>query len=786
MRAKEFINLMEYINKDVMSLGFSDEQSVLDNKFIIKAETISGSGPDFAGIPLPKFKMLAIEVVDAQNPEKVVATAKFKMHGALWWKNLQAKMINVVPDYRRQGIATAVYQYVSKLGNTIKPSNIQLTPGQEMWKGFNRKHSLGEQGVEEDQLDEKWSEKYKKSINCNNPRGFSQRAHCQGRQKKSKSEGVAESFDQPYPMSWEKGDFGDVDALAKLDDGTNLHVMFNLADRSENDWGVEFYRGNSQSVTGQGDAQRVFATVLAAIGRFIKKQKPDRLFFTAVKEEDPTGSRAKLYDRLVQKYATGLGYELHKVDYPQQTGYKLTRKEQKVSQANKTKKQGVAEGKIKLSTDPNWYGAEVGDYKASGPVVNIPANRLVGFEPDDKMNQPASKANVEKIVAGLKQGAKLPPLMVRQYKNGYQVLDGHHRFWAYKLLGVKSIPVQVVPAEDIEEITKQGVAEGTESAIQKIEKKIQAKRDALGLAREQRRARGQHQQGQREIKIQAEIDRLSNELTQLKKQGVAEGDLDRFKKYIRPVVKTTPKIEKTTNPAGRTTDHVEWIVTSDTGEKRRFNSKKEAQEFYDLCTKQGVAEDMSQRDPVIRTVADFYINDVGSVHKEPLEDYVAQAKDLLSKVEDKSMKAKILDILKQAKKNPYIQGSVITAVGAILAGSVLGSAQKFGLSPTQTNMALQAILNTVIPTMVSRVNGRDWPETLKYTLASVGMGVGSAGMMENFKDGKNPQDKGDSARHGIPKNATISQLKKIRSSDNSSPRKKQLAHWQINMRQGRK
>ena len=57
---------------------------------------------------------------------------------------------------------------------------------------------------------------------------------------------------------------------------------------------------------------------------------------------------------------------------------------------------------------------------------------------------------------------------------------------------------------------------------------------------------------------------------------------------------------------------------------------------------------------------------------------------------------------------------------------------------------------------------------------------------ENFIDGKNPQDKGDSARHGIPKNATIAQLKKIRSSSKSSPRKKQLAHWQINMRQGKK
>ena len=33
-------------------------------------------------------------------------------------------------------------------------------------------------------LEEKWSEKYKKSIDCNNPKGFSQRAHCQGRKKR--------------------------------------------------------------------------------------------------------------------------------------------------------------------------------------------------------------------------------------------------------------------------------------------------------------------------------------------------------------------------------------------------------------------------------------------------------------------------------------------------------------------------------------------------------------------------------------------------------------------------
>ena len=33
-----------------------------------------------------------------------------------------------------------------------------------------------------------WSDKYKKSIDCNNPKGFSQRAHCQGRKKKVKEQ----------------------------------------------------------------------------------------------------------------------------------------------------------------------------------------------------------------------------------------------------------------------------------------------------------------------------------------------------------------------------------------------------------------------------------------------------------------------------------------------------------------------------------------------------------------------------------------------------------------------
>jgi len=42
---------------------------------------------------------------------------------------------------------------------------------------------------------EAWSKKYKKAINCNNPKGFSQKAHCAGRKarqagNKTKSKSV--------------------------------------------------------------------------------------------------------------------------------------------------------------------------------------------------------------------------------------------------------------------------------------------------------------------------------------------------------------------------------------------------------------------------------------------------------------------------------------------------------------------------------------------------------------------------------------------------------------------
>ena len=56
------------------------------------------------------------------------------------------------------------------------------------------------------------------------------------------------------------------------------------------------------------------------------------------------------------------------------------------------------------------------------------------------------------------------------------------------------------------------------------------------------------------------------------------------------------------------------------------------------------------------------------------------------------------------------------------------------------------------------------------------------GVAENFADGKNPQDKGDSKRHNVPTKASVSTLRKVAK---QGGRKGQLAHWMANMKSGR-
>jgi hypothetical protein len=56
-------------------------------------------------------------------------------------------------------------------------------------------------------IEEEWSDKYKRSIDCKNPKGFSQRAHCQGKKKNEEVETEEETLDEakkPYKPNFSK------------------------------------------------------------------------------------------------------------------------------------------------------------------------------------------------------------------------------------------------------------------------------------------------------------------------------------------------------------------------------------------------------------------------------------------------------------------------------------------------------------------------------------------------------------------------------------------------------
>jgi len=122
---------------------------------------------------------------------------------------------------------------------------------------------------------------------------------------------ITEAFDKPYAFNWSRGDHGDYDVFVKLPDGSPLNIAFNR--EGDDGWHVAFDRGHSQEITGEGDAQRIFATVLTSIQQFILKENPDRLYFSASKDVEPgqnPTSRARLYERMVRRYANSLGYDV--------------------------------------------------------------------------------------------------------------------------------------------------------------------------------------------------------------------------------------------------------------------------------------------------------------------------------------------------------------------------------------------------------------------------------------------------------------------------------------------
>ena len=122
---------------------------------------------------------------------------------------------------------------------------------------------------------------------------------------------LRESFDSSYRYTVKKDSDGDYFADLVTDDGSKIRiVMYNYKDA----WQVGWMRNGSGEITGEGDAHKILSTVFDFVKKVIKKEKPEVIAFETqggrTSKKDDKGSRAKLYKRMADKYASQLGYRV--------------------------------------------------------------------------------------------------------------------------------------------------------------------------------------------------------------------------------------------------------------------------------------------------------------------------------------------------------------------------------------------------------------------------------------------------------------------------------------------
>ena len=464
-----------------------------------------------------------------------------------------------------------------------------------------------------------------------------------------------EALDQPYKLRWEKGD-KDIDAIARMDDGKYLSIMFNKGfsqDTKEEAWSVEFYRDNSQEVTGEGDEFRVFATVLSAIQTFISdrvpgakgKYKPNKVYFSASKEVEPgqnAQSRAGLYDSLVQRYAKALGFRAFRADTGNKVIYELTRIKPIVAKP-------VAEGEV----------VPLGK-KHRGDLDSVNSCSRCG----GKLQGGTYMGQRIKVCQPCKQVYLPPNSGIDQQGN---------------------------------KIKEQGVAEG--ATVTRIDSK-----PITDFASSLKAYKHTDDWSQSGVDTGDDSYWKNKNLKTNTTKGLFAGDPKRTALYATGNAHETRYVEFTQDG--------QPIVYFDRKDLPAMRSRKTYLTVFD-------ANDFRQ----LPTGEWFSENPSKPIKQGPIGDpfkYIASQGWIVRVTDD-------LDkVFKQVKKMHKA-----------------GKIAQYGAE---------------------------------------GMNESKQGVAENFADGKNPQDKGDSKRHGVPTKASVSTLRKVAK---QGGRKGQLAHWMANMKSGR-
>lgn len=121
------MKISELINPQTRQAGFKDQQEI--NGFVYSADT---EVEEYRGKTYTKLHITA-RTKTGQRVGYAWFTLPEDDAGAM-----TCSFITVPDAYQKQGIATTMYSYARKLGNSIERSTTQLGPGRDMWDAWDK------------------------------------------------------------------------------------------------------------------------------------------------------------------------------------------------------------------------------------------------------------------------------------------------------------------------------------------------------------------------------------------------------------------------------------------------------------------------------------------------------------------------------------------------------------------------------------------------------------------------------------------------------------------------
>jgi len=150
----------------------------------------------------------------------------------------------------------------------------------------------------------------------------------------TKQSTITEVFDRPYNWQWTKNSKDALTAQFNTKEAGAVTVAIAAMSKDSPNFELSFQKGGSIKRSGDGDEFAIFSTVMSIIGAFLKT-RPDAqsMSFVARREgaaaEDPKirDSRASLYKKIVQRFATQNNFEFVWNEVGRMTEFLIRKKE---------------------------------------------------------------------------------------------------------------------------------------------------------------------------------------------------------------------------------------------------------------------------------------------------------------------------------------------------------------------------------------------------------------------------------------------------------------------------